>query len=54
MAALLMLPEEFHPELYFTVATVLPLLLLVASLVRVFLDRWPITAIMFRRDAQEL
>lgn len=34
-------PDEFHPEFYFTVATVLPLLLLVANLVRFYVSRWP-------------
>lgn len=32
-------PDEFHPEFYVTVATVLPLLLLVANLLRVYLSQ---------------
>jgi hypothetical protein len=33
--------DQFHPEFYVTVATVLPLLLLVTNLVRVYVSRWP-------------
>jgi hypothetical protein len=32
--------DQFQPDFYVTVATVLPLLLLVANLVRVYLARW--------------
>ncbi len=34
-------PDQFHPEFYVAVATVLPLLLLVTNLVRVYVSRWP-------------
>jgi hypothetical protein len=53
MAASLMRASEFHPEFYFTVATVLPLFLLVSSLVAVFLGRWPTIAITYRPTPQE-
>jgi|ERR1700722_453187 hypothetical protein len=32
--------EDFHPEFYVTVATVLPLLLLVTNLITVYVSRW--------------
>jgi hypothetical protein len=37
----LLAADQFHPEFYVAVATVLPLLLLVTNLVRVYLSRWP-------------
>jgi hypothetical protein len=37
----LLAADQFHPEFYVAVATVLPLLLVVTNLVRVYLSRWP-------------